>query len=151
MPNIGYGSDKRTRHYLPNGFKKFVLSNVKDLELLMMHNRWSISSTNLFWILVFCFWVFYNFHVLSSWFLAYNILHFFNFQDLLCRDCSQCLNKKEEGNSRESCAAWCCCDKQNCQITQSGGWVVGYFFKWLYWNMGYRLLILVFYFVFWKL
>ncbi|KAK7369099.1 hypothetical protein VNO80_11133 [Phaseolus coccineus] len=39
MPNIGYGSDKRTRHYLPNGFKKFVVSNVKDLELLMMHNR----------------------------------------------------------------------------------------------------------------
>jgi len=42
MPNIGYGSDKRTRHYLPNGFKKFVVSNVKDLELLMMHNRYFI-------------------------------------------------------------------------------------------------------------
>lgn len=40
MPNIGYGSDKKTRHYLPNGFKKFVVHNVKDLELLMMHNRW---------------------------------------------------------------------------------------------------------------
>ncbi|KAH1226596.1 60S ribosomal protein L32-1 [Glycine max] len=39
MPNIGYGSDKKTRHYLPNGFKKFVVHNVKDLELLMMHNR----------------------------------------------------------------------------------------------------------------
>ena len=39
MPNIGYGSDKKTRHFLPNGFKKFVVHNVKELELLMMHNR----------------------------------------------------------------------------------------------------------------
>lgn len=39
MPNIGYGSNKKTRHILPNGFYKFVVSNVKDLELLMMHNR----------------------------------------------------------------------------------------------------------------
>ncbi|CAN1228378.1 60S ribosomal protein L32-1 [Linum perenne] len=38
MPNIGYGSDKKTRHYLPNGFKKFVVHNVKELEVLMMHN-----------------------------------------------------------------------------------------------------------------
>ncbi|KAE9599869.1 hypothetical protein Lal_00045902 [Lupinus albus] len=28
MPNIGYGSEKKTRHYLPNGFKKFVVHNV---------------------------------------------------------------------------------------------------------------------------
>ncbi|OIW19272.1 hypothetical protein TanjilG_20397 [Lupinus angustifolius] len=39
MPNIGYGSDKKTHHYLPNGFKKFVVHNVNDLELLLMHNR----------------------------------------------------------------------------------------------------------------
>nr|GMD59980.1 60S ribosomal protein L32-1 [Ipomoea batatas] len=39
MPNIGYGSDKKTRHYLPNGFKKFLVHNVQELELLMMHNR----------------------------------------------------------------------------------------------------------------
>ncbi|KAE9461996.1 hypothetical protein C3L33_06104, partial [Rhododendron williamsianum] len=39
MPNIGYGSDKKTRHYLPNGFKKFLVHNAKELELLMMHNR----------------------------------------------------------------------------------------------------------------
>ncbi|KAL6211002.1 hypothetical protein ACLB2K_016231 [Fragaria x ananassa] len=39
MPNIGYGSDKKTRHYLPNKFKKFVVHNVKELEILMMHNR----------------------------------------------------------------------------------------------------------------
>ncbi|KAF3774239.1 60S ribosomal protein L32-1 [Nymphaea thermarum] len=39
MPNIGYGSNKKTRHYLPNGFKKFVVHNASDLDLLMMHNR----------------------------------------------------------------------------------------------------------------
>ncbi|VAI34117.1 unnamed protein product [Triticum turgidum subsp. durum] len=39
MPNIGYGSNKKTRHYLPNKFKKFVVHNVSELELLMMHNR----------------------------------------------------------------------------------------------------------------
>ncbi|WRX22408.1 Large ribosomal subunit protein eL32 - like 3 [Theobroma cacao] len=39
MPSIGYGSDKKTRHYLPNGFKKFVVHNIKELELLMIHNR----------------------------------------------------------------------------------------------------------------
>jgi ribosomal protein L32E len=41
MPNIGYGSDKKTRHYLPNKFKKFVVHNVSELELLMMHNRYA--------------------------------------------------------------------------------------------------------------
>ena len=39
MPNVGYGSNKSTRNILPNGFKKFLVHNVKDLELLMMHNR----------------------------------------------------------------------------------------------------------------
>ncbi|KNA25973.1 hypothetical protein SOVF_001380 [Spinacia oleracea] len=39
MPNIGYGSNKETRSYLPNGFKKFVVHNVSELELLIMHNR----------------------------------------------------------------------------------------------------------------
>jgi large subunit ribosomal protein L32e len=39
MPNIGYGSDKKTRHYLSNGFKKFLVSNVNDLELLIIHDR----------------------------------------------------------------------------------------------------------------
>lgn len=39
MPNIGYGTNKKTRHILPNGFLKFVVHNLKDLEVLMMHNR----------------------------------------------------------------------------------------------------------------
>ncbi|KAI9198974.1 hypothetical protein LWI28_025330 [Acer negundo] len=33
------GADKKTHHYLPNGFKKFVVHNARELELLMMHNR----------------------------------------------------------------------------------------------------------------
>uniref|UniRef100_A0A182Q4Q1 60S ribosomal protein L32 n=1 Tax=Anopheles farauti TaxID=69004 RepID=A0A182Q4Q1_9DIPT len=39
MPNIGYGSNKRTRHMLPTGFKKFLVHNVRELEVLMMQNR----------------------------------------------------------------------------------------------------------------
>merc|ERR1712080_431446 len=39
MPSIGYGSDKKTRHMCPDGFKKVVVNNVKELELMMMQNR----------------------------------------------------------------------------------------------------------------
>ncbi|KAK9809769.1 hypothetical protein WJX73_004477 [Symbiochloris irregularis] len=39
MANIGFGSAKKTRHLLPSGFYKFVVNNVSDLELLLMHNK----------------------------------------------------------------------------------------------------------------
>lgn len=39
MPNIGYGSNKKTRHMLPNGFYKFLVHNVSELEVIMMQNR----------------------------------------------------------------------------------------------------------------
>ena len=39
MPKIGYGNDKKTRFHLPNGLKKFVVNNVKDLDVLLMNNR----------------------------------------------------------------------------------------------------------------
>ena len=39
MVNIGYRNNKKTRHQLPNGLKAFRVSNVSDLELLLMHNR----------------------------------------------------------------------------------------------------------------
>merc|ERR1712086_213761 len=39
LVKVGYGSDKRTRHMLPSGFYKFVVHNVKELEVLMMQNR----------------------------------------------------------------------------------------------------------------
>ncbi|KAI9224300.1 ribosomal protein L32e [Blastocladiella britannica] len=39
MPKIGYGSNQKTRHLLPSGFKKFVVRNPKELEVLLMHNR----------------------------------------------------------------------------------------------------------------
>ena len=29
MPSIGYGSNKKTRHLMPDGFKKFVIHNVQ--------------------------------------------------------------------------------------------------------------------------
>lgn len=39
MPHSGYGSDKKTRFLLPSGFKKFVVSNLRDLEILLTNNR----------------------------------------------------------------------------------------------------------------
>uniref|UniRef100_A0A7E4VKF9 60S ribosomal protein L32 n=1 Tax=Panagrellus redivivus TaxID=6233 RepID=A0A7E4VKF9_PANRE len=39
MPKIGYRNDKRTRHVLPNGFKKVLIHNVQDLELLLTQNH----------------------------------------------------------------------------------------------------------------
>lgn len=39
MVKIGYGSNKKTKFLLPNGFYKFRVFNKKELELLLMHNR----------------------------------------------------------------------------------------------------------------
>merc|ERR1712000_794501 len=39
LNNIGYGSNKKTRHILPNGYKKFLITKMGDLEMLLMHNR----------------------------------------------------------------------------------------------------------------
>jgi large subunit ribosomal protein L32e len=39
MPKIGYGSNAKTRHMLPNGFKKITVKNITDLDMLLMHNR----------------------------------------------------------------------------------------------------------------
>lgn len=56
MPKIGYGSNKKvrysihfprihcslflqTRHLMPNGLKKFLVRNVKEVEILLMHNK----------------------------------------------------------------------------------------------------------------
>jgi large subunit ribosomal protein L32e len=39
MPGIGFGSNKKTRYMMPSGHKAFLVSNVQDVELLLMHNR----------------------------------------------------------------------------------------------------------------
>lgn len=39
MPNVGYGSNKKTRHLLPSGFYKYLVHNVDELDVLMMQNR----------------------------------------------------------------------------------------------------------------
>ncbi|KAG6878404.1 hypothetical protein C0993_007586 [Termitomyces sp. T159_Od127] len=39
MPKIGYGSNAKTRHLLPNGLKKFLVNNVREVDLLLMHNK----------------------------------------------------------------------------------------------------------------
>merc|ERR1712241_55048 len=39
MPNIGYGSNAKTRRMMPSGFKKVLVNNMKELEVLMMQNK----------------------------------------------------------------------------------------------------------------
>jgi large subunit ribosomal protein L32e len=39
MTNIGYGSNKKTKFILPSGFKKFIVHNTAELEVLLMHNK----------------------------------------------------------------------------------------------------------------
>lgn len=39
MPSIGYGSNKKTRHMLPSGLRKFLVNNPKEVDLLLMHNK----------------------------------------------------------------------------------------------------------------
>ncbi|PIO76538.1 ribosomal protein L32 [Teladorsagia circumcincta] len=38
MPTIGFGSDRRTRFVLPCGYKKVLVRNVKDLDMLLMQS-----------------------------------------------------------------------------------------------------------------
>uniref|UniRef100_G1PY50 Ribosomal protein L32 n=1 Tax=Myotis lucifugus TaxID=59463 RepID=G1PY50_MYOLU len=45
MPNIGYGSNKKTKHMLPGGFRKFLVHNVKELEVLLMSNKSHCAET----------------------------------------------------------------------------------------------------------
>jgi len=39
MVKVGYRSNRKTRFLCPDGFRRFVVHNLKDLELLLMHNR----------------------------------------------------------------------------------------------------------------
>lgn len=39
LVKCGYGQNKKTRFVLPNGFKKFLIRNRSDLEVLLMNNR----------------------------------------------------------------------------------------------------------------
>ena len=39
MPSCGYGSDKKTKFVIPIGYKKFLVKNEGDLNVLLMNNR----------------------------------------------------------------------------------------------------------------
>ena len=39
LVKVGYRNAIATRHVLPNGFKKILIRNVQDIELLLMNNR----------------------------------------------------------------------------------------------------------------
>jgi len=36
---IGFGSNKKTRHMMPSGHKAFLVNNARDVDLLLMHNK----------------------------------------------------------------------------------------------------------------
>jgi len=36
---IGFGSNKKTRHLMPSGHKAFLVHNTRDVDLLLMHNK----------------------------------------------------------------------------------------------------------------
>ncbi len=48
MANVGYGSNKKTRNVLPNGFYKFLVHNVEEVDMLLMHNRFILFSVTYF-------------------------------------------------------------------------------------------------------
>ncbi|MES1920247.1 60S ribosomal protein L32 [Bonamia ostreae] len=39
MPNVGYGNNKKGKHVLPNGYKKFLVRNEADLDAMLMHKN----------------------------------------------------------------------------------------------------------------
>jgi large subunit ribosomal protein L32e len=39
MPNIGYGSDKKTRNFGPRGFLKMKINNINELKTLLIFNQ----------------------------------------------------------------------------------------------------------------
>ena len=39
MVNVGYKNNLKTRHQIKSGFKRFLVNNVNELEMLLMNNR----------------------------------------------------------------------------------------------------------------
>ncbi len=39
LPQVGYGTNAKTRNLLPNGFYKFRVTSIKDLDMLLTNNR----------------------------------------------------------------------------------------------------------------
>ncbi|RDL39510.1 Ribosomal protein L32e [Venustampulla echinocandica] len=39
MPSIGFGANRKTRHMMPSGHKAFLVNNIQDVDLLLMHNK----------------------------------------------------------------------------------------------------------------
>ena len=39
LPSIGFGSAQVTRHLMPSGFRKIVINNADELQMLLLQNR----------------------------------------------------------------------------------------------------------------
>ncbi|XP_952783.1 60S ribosomal protein L32, putative [Theileria annulata] len=44
MPKIGYGTNKKTRHQLPGGVYKVVVSTPAEVDALLMHNKTHVAE-----------------------------------------------------------------------------------------------------------
>lgn len=47
MPNVGYGTNKKTIHCMPDGFKKFVVCNVKVkffVDSILLYQKFKIDA-----------------------------------------------------------------------------------------------------------
>ena len=52
MPIIGYRNNKKTRHMSKDGFKNFLVSNLNELNVLLMHNQTYAATVS--YLLVIC-------------------------------------------------------------------------------------------------
>lgn len=46
QPNIGYGSNKKTRHLIPSGHYVYNVANEKDLDVLLLHSKKYAAEIN---------------------------------------------------------------------------------------------------------
>ena len=49
---IGYGSNKKTRHLRPSGHKVFLVQNARDVDMLLMYNRTYVAEIGTLSLLV---------------------------------------------------------------------------------------------------
>lgn len=58
---IGYGSNKKTRHLMPSGHKAFLVHNPADVDLLLMHNKTFAAEYVPFFFVFFSRKTFFNY------------------------------------------------------------------------------------------
>lgn len=105
MPKIGYGSNKKTRHLLPNGFRRFVVSNPKDVELLLMYVEGMSTDRR------------HNNTFAAE--VAHNVSSKKRIEIL-----EKYVTRRECATNRQGQGAWCACDQRQRACSCPGGLIV---------------------------